>query len=628
MAVSVSPVLAEEKFWLGDGLRLLHARKFEEALVPLTKAIKQSSNSWSSEYQNTVAVMAKVRKVEEYFEIKNHNMYVINACTARGVAYGSIGEDQKAIDDFNLAMKAFTVSPKARCNRGRVYLRQKKPELAIKDFDAAIQQTTHLAEAYEGRAKAYQMLGEHRRAEADMRRAAVVRNDPENEFVETVFHRECLVDDALRLNPKNAVLLSEKGIVCLNTNKLEKGIEYFKKAVASDPNLFEAYGGMADCYMNKENYDDALVMAKKQEKMRPGDSKALMRMGLIYYNSHRLKEGAPYLKRILKLPAKTAEEFRFRGLCYIGLGQPREALLELDKSIKLDKKNPHAWDDRAMCFYDLKRYSEAIKAENEAISINANLASFYVHRAQMYAKLHSLEAADADLETALSIAPNDKSIYRIKSAVEAMRGNLELSFADGQTSNTMHRTTKAITREELIKESARYSKIIATIPSQPAPYYDRAMLRIAMENLPAGIDDLRNFLKLSKWNGRSSSYAASLLVLTLRENGQPKEADEILRSASQRMNAANTVPILEFLIGKKDQPSMLKSSAAGNTETRDRLFLGIYLLQNKKYAEAKTQFDWVQNKGDQNIDEYVLVSVYNRRLGSIPRKEPRQSDSR
>lgn len=627
-AVSVSPVLAEEKFWLGDGLKLLHSGKYSEAIVPLTKAIKQSSNVWSSDYHNTVLVMSKVKKVDEYFEVKNHSMYVINACTARGVAHGSIGEDQKAIDDFNLAMKAFTVSPKARCNRGRVYLRQRKPELAIADFDAAIQQTTHLAEAYAGRAKAYQMLGQPRRAEADLRRAAVVRNDPENEFVETAFHRECLVDDALKLNPKNAVLLAEKGIVCLNTNKLEKGIEYFKKAVASDPNLYEAYGGMADCYMNQENYDAALEMAKKQEKMRPGDTKALMRMGLIYFNSHRLKEGAPYLKRILKLPAKTAEEFRFRGLCYMGLGQPREALVELDKSIKLDSKNPHAWDDRAMCFHDLRRYSEGIKAVNQAISLNSSLASFYVHRAQMYAKLHSLEAADADLDTALSLAPNDKSIYRIKSAVEALRGNLELSFADGQTSNTMYRSTKAITRDELIKESARYSKIIATIPSQPAPYYDRAMLRIAMENLPAGIDDLRNFLKLSKWNGRSSSYAASLLALMLRENGQKKEAEDTLSSASQRMNAANTVPILEFLLGKKDQQSMLKSSVSGNTETRDRLLLGIYLWQNKKYAEAKTQLDWVQNKGDQNIDEYVLVSVYSRRLGIIPRKEPHQSGSR
>lgn len=619
---------AEEKFWLGDGIRLLEARKFEEALIPLTKAIRQSSNSWSSDYHNTLVVMTKVKTPDQYFEIKNHHMYVINACTARGVAHGSLGQDQKAIEDFNLAIKAFTVSPKAKCNRGRVYLRQGKPELALKDFNEAIQQTTHLAEAYAGRAKAYQMLGQPQRAEGDMRRANIVRSDPENEFVETTFHRDRLVDDALRMNPRNPVLLTEKGMECLNSNRLDKGIEYFKQAIAIDPSLFEAYGGMADCYLNQENYDAALVMAKKQEQMKPGNSRALMRMGLIYINSKRLKEGAPYLKRILQLPAKTAEEYRFRGLCYIGLEKPREALLELEKSVKLNDKNPHAWDDMGMCLHDLKRYSEAIKAENKAVSVDPNYATGYVHRAQIYAKLHSLEAAEADLDRALALAPKDKSIYRIKSAVEAMRGNLELSFADGQTGNSVQRATRAITKVELIKESAHYSKIISTIPSQSAPYYDRALLRITLENLPGGIEDLRSFLRLSKWVGRSSSYAASLLVLTLRENGQPKGADEILKIAEKRMTPSNTVPILEFLLGKKQQEAMLKASANGNTETRDRLFLGIHLLQNKKIAEAKTQFDWVQKRGDQNIDEYVLVSVYCQKLGLIPKKERRQSDSR
>jgi len=626
--VSSQPsVEAGEKFWLGDGLRLLHAKKFEEALIPLTKAIKQSSNDWSSDYRNCVIFLSKVKTPDNFFEIKDHNMYVVNACTARGVAHGSLGKDKEAIEDFNLAIKAFTPSPKARCNRGQVYLRQKLPQLALKDFDAAIQQTNHLAEAYVGRAKAYQMLGQPQKAEADIRRASMVRNDPENEFVEAHFHRDRLVDDALKQNPKNAVLLTEKGMECIASNKLDKGIEYFKQAVTYDPTLFEAYGGLADCYLNQENYDAALAMVKKQEQMKPGNVKALMRMGLIYINTRRLKEGAPYLKRLLQLPAKTAEEFRFRGLCYIGLEKPREAMIELEKSLKLNDRNPHTWDDLAMCLHEMKRYSEAIQAENKAISIKPDFATGYMHRAQNYAKLHSLEAADADLDRALALAPKDKSIYRLKSAVEAMRGNMELSFADGQTGSSSQRIMRSVTKEELIKESARYSKIIATIPSQPAPYYDRALLRIALENLPAGIDDLRTFLKLSKWNGRSASYAASLLVLALRENGQPKEADETLKIASSRMNSTNTVPIIEFLLGKKDQQAMLKSAGAGNTETRDRLLLGIYLLQNNKIAEAKKQLEWLQKKGDQNIDEYVLVSLYSRKLGIIPRKEPHRFDS-
>lgn len=623
IAATTTCVQAKEttqKFWLPDGLKAMHESRFKEAIDPLTKAIKQASNSWSADYHNAVVMTSKVRTPDEFFEIKNRNMYVINSCTARAFVYGNLGEFQKAVDDCNLAIKAFTPSPKARCNRGRAYLRMKMPQEALKDFDDAIKSAPNLAEAYANRAIALRMLGHPQKAEADVQRATIIRKDPEHEFSETVFHRECLVVDALKVNPKNAVLLTERGHTALNTNNLDEAITYFKRSIQADPNFHEAYGGLSDCYMNQENYEPALAMAKKQLSMQPNDSKPLIRMGLIYYNSQRLKEGAPYLRRILKLPAKTAEDFRFRGLCHIGLQEFREALVDIEKSLKMDDGNPHAWDDRAMCMYELKRYSEAIRCENNAIRIKPNFPNAYVHRAQMYAKLHSLEAADADLDRAMELAPKDKAIFRIKSAVEAMRGNLELSLADGQTGNdAMMGAKRSINKEELIKEISRYNKIIATIPSQAAPYYDRALLRIAMGSLPAGIDDLRSFLKLSKWNGRSASYAASLLVLALRENREPADADEVLKSASQQIKPANTVPILEFLQHKKDERAMLKASRAGNTETRDRLLLGMYLWQNKKPGEAQTQFDWVLKKGDQNIDEYVLASIYQQKLTSAPK---------
>lgn len=620
---------AEEKHWLPVGLKALEERKFNEAIEPLTKAIKQSSISSSANYHNAVVAISKVTNPEQYFEIKGRNQYVLHSYTARGIAYSNLNDDKKAIEDFTSALIAFTKSAKATCNRGRSYMRLKMVNEAMKDFDAAIKIAPNLAEAYANRAIAYRMLRQNEKAEADTKKAAELRKDPEHEFIEQSFHRDSLIADGLNLNPKNVVLLTESGMVLFNTNREVKAIEQFKKAIQVDPKFFEAHGGLADCYMSLENFDAALACAKKAEKLRPNDGKSLIRIGMIYYNSDRLKEGAPYMRRILKLPAKTAEQFRYRTLCYLGLGDYREALKENEKSLRLEPRHARSWDDRALCFANLKRYSEAIAAQNQSISLKPDFAGAYIHRAQIYLKLHRLEDADNDLDRALALSPKDKEIYRVKGALEAMKGNLELSFADGQTgTNPVNRYTKAITKDMLKKEIARYSKIISTIPSQPAPFYDRAVLNIAMENLSAGIEDLRTFLSLSKWNGRSSSYAASLLVLALRESGRGKEADAVLRTATQRLSAANTVPILELLSGKATEQTLLKNSKSGNTETRDRLFLGIYFWQAKRIPEAKAQLDWVYNKGDQNIDEYVLVSIYRQKLALTPRKELRQFDNR
>ncbi len=147
-------------------------------------------------------------------------------------------------------------------------MRLKMVNEALKDFNTAIQIAPNLAEAYANRAVVYRQLRQNEKAEVDMKKAAELRKTPEHEFIEQTFHRDSLIADGLKLNPKNVVLLTESGMVCLNTNQQNKGIEQFRKAIQADPKFFEAYGGLADCYLTLENYDAALVAAKQSRKAK------------------------------------------------------------------------------------------------------------------------------------------------------------------------------------------------------------------------------------------------------------------------------------------------------------------------------------------------------------------------
>ena len=611
-----------------DGLRALQAQKFKDATEPLTKAIKQSSISTSRDYHNAVMAAAKTRSLDQFFEIKDRNMYLINSYIARGIANSSLNENKKAIEDFSSAQRAFSFSAKAMCNRGRTYMKMNMPQEALKDLNAAIAIAPELVEAYANRAIVYRVLQQPGKSEQDLKKVAELRKKPDYEYVESAYHRDRLTDDALKQDPSNYILLTDKGFRLSHENLDTQAIPVFKKAIQSNSKFVEAYGGLTDCYLAQENFEAALATAKQAEKISPNDKKVLMRMAVIYQNTDRLKEAEPYFRRILKFPAKEPEEFRFRALCYLSMKEPRLGLAESEKCLQLAPQMYRSWDDKALCLCDLKRYTEAIQAENRAIKLKPNFATSYIHRAQIQARMHNLDAAEADLERALAIDPKDKAIYRIKGAVEAMKGNLELSVVDGQTGNSpFKRSVKGVSMDALKKEIASYSHVISTIPSQPAPFYDRAVLYIASEKLSEGISDLRTYLKLSKWSGRAASYAASLLALALRESGQSKEADQVLKNAARSISTANSVPILDLLSGRSDEQTLLKTSSKSNVETRDRLLLGIHLWQQQKISEAQKQLDWVLKKGDQNIDEYVLVSTYLRKVAFTPRRELRQFDS-
>lgn len=163
---------AEEKHWLPVGLKALEERKFNEAIEPLTKAIKQSCISSSSNYHNAVVAVSKVTTPDQYFEVKGRNQYVLHSYTARGIAYSNLKDDKRAIEDFTSALLAFSKSAKATCNRGRSYMRLKMLNEALKDYNAAIKIAPNLAEAYANRAVAYRMLRQNDKAEADTKKAA------------------------------------------------------------------------------------------------------------------------------------------------------------------------------------------------------------------------------------------------------------------------------------------------------------------------------------------------------------------------------------------------------------------------------------------------------------------------
>ncbi len=89
----------------------------------------------------------------------------------RGVAFDALGEMDKALADFEQAIRLNPKLAEGYNNRG--YLRYKQGDYAhaIPDFDRALQLNPDYARAYCSRASAYGMLGQHEQALADIERA-------------------------------------------------------------------------------------------------------------------------------------------------------------------------------------------------------------------------------------------------------------------------------------------------------------------------------------------------------------------------------------------------------------------------------------------------------------------------
>ena len=120
-----------------------------------------------------------------------------------------------AVDACTSVIKSDPRNDGAFVNRGIAYRRLGDFDRAIKDYDEAIRLNPRAADAYNNRGNAYRALDDLDRARRDY-------------------------DEAIRLNPRYAHAFNNRGIVLLELGEIDLAMEDFDKAIAEDPQYANA----------------------------------------------------------------------------------------------------------------------------------------------------------------------------------------------------------------------------------------------------------------------------------------------------------------------------------------------------------------------------------------------------
>ncbi len=142
------------------------------------------------------------------------------ALNSAGVESMFLNEDGKALEYFNRAASAAPRNYKSFYNRGLLYLKNNKPEQAIKSFNQTLELYDYV-KAYTGRASAYYMLGDISKAMNDAQLA--LQTDKNNARAHFVL-ANCYND----LNKLDEAMQEYNKSIELNKNEADF---YFKRAI-------------------------------------------------------------------------------------------------------------------------------------------------------------------------------------------------------------------------------------------------------------------------------------------------------------------------------------------------------------------------------------------------------------
>src|SRR5262249_6175665 len=142
-------------------------------------------------------------------------------------------------------------------------------------------------------------------------------------------------DEAIRLNPKNAVAFYNRGNVYNSAAQYDAAISNFDEAIRIRPDYANAFNNRCSAYNAKGEYDLAIRDCSQALQLDPKKANAFVGLGNAYNRKHDYDAAMKAYDEAIQLDADSVSAYLGRCSVYIGKANYSSAIENCDKAIKL-----------------------------------------------------------------------------------------------------------------------------------------------------------------------------------------------------------------------------------------------------------------------------------------------------
>jgi tetratricopeptide (TPR) repeat protein len=237
---------------------------------------------------------------------------------SRGVAYDMIGETDRAIDDFDTAIRLYPAYGKTYIYRGLAWAKKRDFNRAADDFADAIRRDPSDAFlALSNLGNVDEEIGEHDRAIENYGRA-------------------------IELNPGYFPAYYSRAGAYYAKGEYDQAIEDYGRVIGLKPNYGEAFNNRAIAYLARGAVDKAIADFDTAIRLNPNSVTAVVNRGHIYAADGQFELADIDLTSAIKLKPNIARLYVDRARAKFYLGQNEAAVSDLTMAIRLDPSNIYA----------------------------------------------------------------------------------------------------------------------------------------------------------------------------------------------------------------------------------------------------------------------------------------------
>ena len=262
----------------------------------------------------------------------------------RGYSYIKKGDYNRAIQDFDEALRLNPKYAMALNNRGRSFTATGQYDRGLRDLDEAIRLDPKVSSAYNNRGWTYNKKHEYDRALIDL-------------------------DEAIRVDPKNAIAYINRSASYNGKHDYDRAIREADEAIRLMPTAVNAYINRGHAYTAKGTYDLALRDLDEAVRLAPRSVAALNGRGFAYKQKGDFDRAIRDLDEAIRIDPKFVLPYSNRGDAYRQKGDPDRAIADLSEAIRLEPAITPAYTFRGLAYEQLGDKARATADFNAALSL-------------------------------------------------------------------------------------------------------------------------------------------------------------------------------------------------------------------------------------------------------------------
>ncbi len=321
-----------------------------EALQLAQNAAEIWKQVGSSSLQQAQQLISNIQAREDWVQAENH----VN----KGIAWAQQGQSNKAIHEFQTALRINSHVLMAHYNLGVTYHEMGRLDDAAREFRAEIDIIPN-AMAHFSLGLIYYAQNRPNDAIAEYQAALRIKPDlPKVHFnlgmlYARLGHQEDSIREfqaELRINQNDVEVHNNLGTIYWRQGQLDHAIREYQAAIQIDPKYTDAHINLGKVYLRQGHFDKAISKFQFTLRIKPNDAEAHFNLGAVYMEKSNLKGAIREFKITISINPNDADAHFNLGMAYMQQRRSkksvREGIREVEIAAQLGSQPAQALLDR------------------------------------------------------------------------------------------------------------------------------------------------------------------------------------------------------------------------------------------------------------------------------------------